>query len=474
MSSPLVSLYRNAHIQDKPQEACGIFACYSSHRRKDLPMILYYGLQALQHRGQESAGITIIEKTQQAHKTYKNMGLVVEALDQQSLSSLSGEAGIGHVRYSTVGDSSADNIQPISHNTSLGDCSIAHNGTISNAKELKELLEDANITFNSNSDTEIILQLITLKAKHGLHKAINKTVGLLHGSYSLVGLCDNKIVGVKDPCGIRPLCIGKLDEFSYVLASETCALDAVGAEYIRDVDAGEIVTIDHEGLHSYYYTENTMLAPCSFEQIYFSRPDSTLANTDIYSTRLLCGKLLYEQASIHADVVMGVPQSGIPSAIGYAEASGISYEMGILKNPFSNRSFIKPTQEMRQQEISIKLNVVSSVVKNKDVIVIDDSLIRGNTSKRLIAMLKHQGAKKVHFMSASPPVKYPCYFGIDIAERKELAAHKSNIETLAQEIGSDSLTFLSLEGLQQAFNHLPHCYGCFTGTYPTYAPREGV
>lgn len=465
------SLYRSGD-DDKPKEECGILACYSKSRT-DIAQIMYYGLQALQHRGQESAGIAVHNSTTKKNGLYKDAGVVVNVFNQEIIDGLKGNMGIGHVRYSTVGGSDPANMQPLTEKVGDREFILAHNGTISNSTALKELLEDSGgVTFSTKSDTEVILKVLAGKAKQDLTKAVSKTASLLQGSYSLVALLGDKLIGVRDPFGIRPLSIGQLPDGSYMLASETCAFDAVGAEYIRAVNAGEIVIIDENGLSSEIFTENHVQCPCAFELIYFSRPDSIVDGNSVYRTRINSGRLLHKQHPVKVDVVLSIPQSGTPAGLGYSEASGIPYEMGIVKNQLSNRSFINPTQEMREKEISIKFSVVKHIVKNKSLVVIDDSLVRGNTSRRLITMLRNAGAKEIHFMLASPPVQFPCFFGIDISDRGELAANNRTIDELAKDIGADSLTFLTLDNLKEAFRNKNHCFGCLTGTYPTFAPKR--
>ncbi len=452
---------------DKMEEECGVFGIYSA-REKEVSSLIYYGLYALQHRGQESSGMSISKEGK--IKTHKDMGITPNVFDDQILADLSGNSGIGHVRYSTCGDSCGDNAQPLSNHTKLGDIAVAHNGTLVNSHALKDLLEETGATFNTTIDSEVILKLISRKAIHGLEKAIVDTVNLIQGAYALVILVDNKLIGVRDPFGIRPLCIGQMDDGTYILSSESCGIDAVGGSLIRDVKPGEMVVIDENGIKSIQYAEDTNEAPCSFEYIYFARPDSRIDGISVYEARYKSGKKLYVQQPVEADIVIGVPDSGIPAAIGYAEASGIPYGIGFIKNKYVARTFIAPTQELREKAVNVKLNVIKENIVGKRVVVIDDSVVRGTTSKRLVDLLRNAGAKEVHFRSASPAVKFPCYFGIDTAHRSELIASKMNVEEVCNMIGANSLGFLSIENLVETLENKKYCLGCFNGKYPVYAP----
>ncbi len=463
---------RDDILGDKPREECGICAVFAPHV-PNVGELLFFGLQALQHRGQESCGISVVDASthDKPHiKTHKNMGLVADVFNSEVLSNLQGSIGIGHVRYSTVGSSSISGAQPFCVETDSGPLAIAHNGTISNAGVLRDFLEDVGEEFFSDTDSEIIVSLIRRKVKHGFPKAVGRAASMLQGSYSMVFALGDKIMGIKDPYGIRPLCVGLLANNAYVLASESCALDAMGARYIREVEGGEIVIIDKDGLHAHNFTERSQQFPCAFEQIYFARPDSILSNTTVYHTREAMGRLLYEQSPVEADAVVAVPDSGVPSAVGFGEASGIPLGIGLVKNKYVSRSFINPTQEMREKAVRAKFNVVADVVCGKRVVLVDDSLVRGTTSRIIIQMIRDAGAREVHFRLASPPVRYLCHFGIDISKRKELAANNQSIEKLGTSIGADTLAFLSIENLRTILAVSPHCMGCFSGVYPTYAP----
>ncbi|WP_319372009.1 amidophosphoribosyltransferase [uncultured Ilyobacter sp.] len=459
------------HDIDKMEEECGVFGVYSSEIKK-VSSLTYYGLYALQHRGQESAGITVSnfgEKT-----TFKGMGLVADVFSSEQLEKLKGNAAIGHVRYSTSGASKLINAQPLESKFKLGQIAVAHNGNLVNADIIKELLEDSGSTFITDIDSEVIINMIARKASKGLEEAIRSTVSAIKGSYSLVILADQKLIGVRDPYGIRPLCLGQNDEGDFFLASESCALDAVGADLIRDIEPGEMVIIDDHGVKSIKYAENTKNAPCSFETIYFARPDSIIDGKSAFQVRVESGRYLARQKPVEADVVIGVPDSGIPAAIGFAEESGIPYTVGLIKNKYIGRTFIKPSQELREKAVQVKLNPLKVNVVGKRVVVVDDSLVRGTTSRLLIQMLRKAGATEVHFRSASPAVKYPCYFGIDTAHRKELIASTHSIEEIKEVIGADSLDYLTLQNLAKVLGSEDFCLGCFDGEYPVCTPMGEV
>ncbi|TDT71984.1 amidophosphoribosyltransferase [Hypnocyclicus thermotrophus] len=455
---------------DKLQEECGIFGIYSKEKRSDIASLMYYGLYALQHRGQESAGITVFDGSE--IKVHKGMGRVAEVFTTPKLNEMTGNLAIGHVRYSTCGDSSLINAQPLEAHCKLGYISVAHNGTLVNSKIIRELFEDTGTIFQTTIDSEIILKLISRKASKGIDEAILDTVGAIQGSYALIIAKEKKLIGIRDPYGIRPLCLGQLEDGSYVLSSESCGLDAIGAKLIRDINPGEVLIIDEDGLHSYQYAEKSYKSPCAFEYIYFARPDSEMDGISVYEARYQAGRKLYEQHKIDADIVIGVPDSGIPSAIGFAEASGIPYGIGLIKNKYIARTFIAPTQELREKAISVKLNVLKANIENKRVVIVDDSLVRGTTSKRLVKLLRDAGAKEVHFRSASPAVKFPCYFGIDTAHRDELIASKKSVAEICKEIGADSLEYLEINNLLDSLESKNYCLGCFNGVYPIYAPME--
>jgi len=464
---PRENMDNEKYYIDKMEEECGVFGVYSKET-KDVSGLSYYGLYALQHRGQESAGISVSDFGK--IKTHKGMGLVADAFTSEDLAGLTGNAAIGHVRYSTQGASQLINAQPLESSYKLGQIAIAHNGNLVNAGVIKDLLEDGGATFNTTIDSEVIIKMIARKASKGLEEAVKSAVGAIQGSYALVILADNELIGVRDPLGIRPLCLGETESGDYVLASESCALDSVGANLIRDIEAGEMVIINGEGIKSIKYAEKTKNAPCSFEQIYFARPDSVVDGINVYNARVEGGRLLAKQQKVEADIVIGVPDSGIPAAVGYAEESGIPYGIGLIKNKYIGRTFIKPSQELREKAVQVKLNPLRSNIEGKRVVVVDDSLVRGTTSKKLIDMLRRAGAKEVHFRSASPAVRHCCFFGIATAERSELLASKMSIEEMNETIGSDTLDFLSLENLYKSLGKRECCVGCFNGAYPVQAP----
>lgn len=455
-------------FKDKFKEECGVFGIYSN-KKTDVAGITYYGLYALQHRGQESAGICVSDgKNLYCHK---DMGLVSEAFRGDVLSKMEGVAAIGHVRYSTTGSSSPSNAQPILSRYKLGSIAIAHNGNLVNADVIRELLEDGGVIFQTSIDSEVVLNLIARGAKKGIERSVADAIQAVKGSYAIVILTEDKLIGVRDPNGIRPLCIGKIED-SYVLSSESCAIDALGGEFIRDVLPGEIVIIDKDGLKSIHFAEKTKCETCAFEFIYFARPDSTIDGINVYTSRVRAGQILYKECPAEADMVIGVPDSGVAAAVGYAEASNIPYGIGLIKNKYVGRTFISPSQEIRERAVSVKLNALKVNVEGKRIVLIDDSIVRGTTSRRLVELLRRAGAKEVHFRVASPVVKYPCYFGIDTPHRRELIGSKSELEKIREEIGSDSLGYLSMEGLLSALNSKNFCLGCFSGVYPISAPFE--
>lgn len=455
--------------KDKMEEECGVFGIYSKEVN-EVAQITYYGLYALQHRGQESAGISVSNFGEIV--TYKGMGLTADVFTPETLNNLVGNAAIGHVRYSTTGASKLENAQPLESRYKLGQIAVAHNGNLTNAKIIRELLEDAGSTFNTSIDSEVIIKMIARKANGNVEDAIRSTVGAIKGAYALVILAGNKLVGVRDPYGIRPLCLGINENGDYILASESCAIDAVGGTLIRDVLPGEMVIIDENGVKSVKYSENNKKAPCSFEHIYFARPDSVIDGLNVYESRVEAGRLLAKQMKVEADVVIGVPDSGIPAAIGFAEASGIPYAIGLVKNKYIGRTFIKPTQALREQAVMVKLNPLKVNLEGKRVVIIDDSLVRGTTSKILIEIIRRVGAKEVHFRSASPAVKHSCYFGIDTAHREELIAARLSVEEIRKEINADTLDYLSMENMLKSLKGCDYCVGCFNGEYPVDTPTE--
>lgn len=456
---------------DKFKDECGVFGIYSN-KSMDVASMVYYGLYALQHRGQESAGIAV--SNGETINIHKGMGLITEAFSKENLNELKGSISIGHVRYSTSGDTRIENAQPLLSQSKLGAIAMAHNGTLVNADVIKELLEDGGHIFHTSIDSEVIANLIARGAKKGIERAIFDAIQAVRGSFAMVILTEDKLIGVRDPHGIRPLCLGKFED-GYVLSSESCALDAIGAELVKDIEPGEIIIIDDKGIKSYKYSENTQCQTCAFEYIYFARPDSTIDGLDVHYTRVRAGEELYNEHKIEADVVVAVPDSGIPAAIGYSKASGIPYDTGFVKNRYVGRTFITPSQEIREKAVAVKLNPLKVNINGKRVILIDDSIVRGTTSRHLVDSLRRAGAKEVHFLVASPIVKFPCYFGIDTPYRSQLIGAKKSIEEINETIGADSLGYLSMEGMYKCFkNDCEYCVGCFNGIYPVATPIEGA
>lgn len=454
---------------DKPEEACGIFGVYAPG--EDVSTLTYFGLHALQHRGQESAGIAVADGN--TIIIYKDMGLVPQVFDERNLASLQGDIAIGHTRYSTTGSNHWENAQPIYKTFKGGSLALAHNGNLTNTKTLRENLSKNGQRFRSTSDSEVIASLIASYSDLGIEGAIAETMKQLEGAYSLVILTEDKLFAVRDPYGIRPLVIGKLAG-NYIIASESCALNITGADYVRDVMPGELVVINGDGLKSIQAEEPKKLSLCVFEFIYFARPDTRLLGRLLYSAREAMGVELAKEAPANADLVIGVPDSGVPAAIGYSQQSGIPYREGLVKNRYIGRTFIQPTQNIRQAGIKLKLNPLCEVIGDKSIVVVDDSIVRGNTSKKLIQMLRDAGAREVHVRISSPPVKWPCFYGIDTADQGQLIAANNEVEKIREFIGADSLSYLSMEGLIKATESDKEnfCRACFDGEYPIDVSEE--
>jgi len=457
--------------EDKLHDECGVFGVFASDASRNVAPLTYYGLFALQHRGQESAGIAVSRGG--PIECVKGMGLVGDVFTPEVLSRMEGRISVGHVRYSTAGASCIENAQPFVSRFKLGSIAVAHNGNLTNADVVRELLEDSGVAFTSSSDSEVVVNLIAKNYKKGIEKALTDTIQFIKGSYALAVMTEHALIGARDPHGIRPLCLGEIDG-GWVLASESCAIDAVGGRFVRDVEPGEIVIIDDNGVLSFAFGEKTRKATCAFEYIYFARPDTAIDGIDVYGSRIRAGEILGRESAVTADLVIGVPDSGVPAAIGYGRATGTPFGLGIVKSKYVGRTFIAPSQELREHAVSVKLNVVRSELKDKRVVIIDDSIVRGTTSRRLVSLLREAGAKEVHFRVCSPPVRYPCYFGIDIAHRKELIGNSSSVEEIRDAIGADSLAFISQKGLLEALDGVGgYCLGCFTGEYPVATPGEG-
>ncbi len=455
---------------DKLGEECGVMGIYAPGR-DNVPQMICFGLVALQHRGQESAGIAVSNGGTIHY--HKEMGLVQEVFNDKNLAQLEGDIGIGHVRYSTTGESFVNNAQPLVVQYKGGSIALGHNGNLINAGELRDQLEEEGSIFQTSIDTEVIANLIARNYKLGFKDALIETVKQIKGSYSLTILWDGKLIGVRDPNGLRPLCLGMLND-GYVLASETCALDVVGAKFMRDIDKGEIVIIDDSGIQSFYYDTSKKKAVCSFEYVYFARPDSIMDGRSVYRARREAGKILAKEHPAVADFVVAVPDSGTAAATGYAEASGIPYMVGLIKNKYMGRTFIQPDQKSRELAVRLKLNVLKENVEGKRIVLIDDSIVRGTTSRRIVDMLKEAGAKEVHLRVSSPPVKHSCYFGIDTPSRQHLVGAVNTIEEIREMIHADSLGFLSIDGLVESIGSggINMCAACFNGDYPMDVPEE--
>ena len=457
--------------EDKLRDECGVVGVFLNDEKKEqmsAASLAYFGLYSLQHRGQESAGIVVSDGKNV--KIHKNMGLVADVFNAENLGSLNGNLAIGHVRYATAGSKTLENAQPMLNQFKLGSVALAHNGQLVNYEQLREMLEDAGATFSSSSDTEVILKMIARSYKKGLERALTDTIQMIKGSYALCVMTEDTLIGVRDPNGIRPLALGQVDG-GYVLASESCAIDAMNGTFIRDIRPGEIVTINKDGITSVDFGEKTSKRTCIFEYVYFARPDSVIDGIPVQTARLKMGAQLAKESPVDADVVIGVPDSGLGAALGYSQASGVPYSMGIVKNKYIGRTFIAPTQKERENMVFVKLNAVSSDLSGKKVIVIDDSIVRGTTSRRLVQILRRAGAKEVHFRVSSPPVKFPCHLGIDTPTKSELISSTHDIEEIRKEIGADSLAFISLEGMFEALrscnpDSYGFCKGCFSGEYP--------
>ncbi len=462
---------------DGLHEECGVFGMYDLDGN-DIASSIYYGLFALQHRGQESCGIAVSD-TFGPRKVdlLKGMGLVNEVFNSENLSKLHGNIGVGHVRYSTAGESIPSNAQPLVINYVKGTLMLAHNGNLINANELRDELAYTGAIFQTTIDSEVIAYLVArerINAKTA-QEAVTNAMKKLKGAYALVISSPRKLIGARDPFGFKPLCIGKRDN-AYILASETCALDTIGAEFVRDVLPGEVVTIDKDGIKS----DTSMCLPkvkearCVFEYIYFARPDSNFDGVSVYHSRIMAGRFLAMDSPVEADVVVGVPESGNAAAMGYAMESGIPYGTAFVKNSYVGRTFIKPQQKSRESSVRIKLNVLKEAVCGKRVIMIDDSIVRGTTSDRIVQMLKDAGATEVHVRISSPPFLYECYFGTDIPSRDQLIAHNRTIEEINEIIGADSLGYLRVERLKEIAGGLGICTGCFDEKYPMEPPREDI
>lgn len=452
--------------EGRPTHECGVCGIYN---HQDASKLTYFGLYALQHRGQESAGI-VTSDGDKVH-IHKDMGLVPEVFSEEILQQLKGHISIGHVRYSTTGASNVTNAQPFMVTHKGTTLAVAHNGNLVNSLKLRAELEERGSIFQTTMDSEVVLHLMARAATLGMETALEKTFSALKGAYSLLLMTEDSMIAVRDPDGFRPLCLGKLNngtENGWVVASETCALDLIEAEYVRDIEPGEVLIMNQDGLKSLYPWPKQDTHFCIFEQVYFARPDSDIFGINVYQARKRMGQILAREAKIDADFVMPFPDSGNYAAIGYAQESGIPMEMGVIRNHYVGRTFIQPTQSMRDFNVKVKLNPVRSFLKDKKVIIVEDSIIRGTTGKSRVRALREAGAKEVHMVVSCPPTRHACYYGIDFPSSSQLVAYEKNVTEVAEYLGLDSLHYLSLEGLVEATGktNKDFCLACFDGKYP--------
>ena len=454
-------------------EECGVFGVIST-KRSNVAGITYYGLYALQHRGQESCGIVVNDDGM--FSSYKDLGLVSDVFSQETLAQLpEGNMAVGHVRYGTTGGTTRNNCQPIEVNHQKGKMALAHNGNLSNALELRDKLELSGAIFHTTSDTETIAYMITKErlTASSIEEAVCRAMDSLEGAYSLVLMSSAKMIAARDPYGFRPLCFGRLHHGGYVIASESCAISAVGAEFIRDVEPGEILVFSENGIKS--YTEHCgkqNRKTCIFEHIYFARPDSVVDGISVHEARMRAGKLLAENYPADADIVIGVPDSGLDAALGFSRTSGIPYGIGLIKNKYIGRTFISPGQEERVDRVKIKLSPVEIVIEGKRVVLVDDSIVRGTTSKRIVKLLREAGAKEIHMRISAPPFLHPCYYGTDIDSEENLIACHHSMDEIAELIGVDTLGYLPVEKLDRLVESKHYCAACFNGEYPTQIPVD--
>lgn len=471
-------IHEQYDLDDELHEECGVFGMYDFDGG-DVASTIYYGLFALQHRGQESCGIAVSQTDgpKGMVSSFKGMGLVNEVFTPETLEGMKGDIGVGHVRYSTAGSSTRENAQPLVLNYVKGTLALAHNGNLINALQLRHELEYTGAIFQTTIDSEVIAYHIARERLNtkSVEDAVIRAMKKIQGAYSLIVMSPRKLIGARDPHGFKPLCIGKRDN-SYIITSESCALETVDAEFVRDVLPGEVVTITPDGI----FSDTSMCKPkekearCIFEYIYFARPDSHIDGVSVYHSRILAGKYLAMDSPVEADLVVGVPESGNAAALGYSLQSGIPYGTAFVKNGYVGRTFIKPKQSNRESSVRVKLNVLAEAVKGKRVIMIDDSIVRGTTSDRIVGMLKEAGATEVHVRVSSPPFLYPCYFGTDIPSREQLIAYNRSVDDIKKIIGADSLAYLEIKRLGEMVEQLPHCTGCFTGKYPMDPPTIDI
>lgn len=453
---------------DKFKDECGVFGIFG---HPDAAHMTYLGLYALQHRGQESAGIAVASNG--GIKQSRAMGYVSDVFKEDVLSSLVGRSAIGHVRYSTFGDSRVVNAQPILIECSHGQIALCHNGNLVNAAELREELVRQGSIFQTNSDTEVVLHLYAKSRAKLAEDAIVESVSRVKGAFSLALLTPESLIAVRDPHGFRPLALGRLGD-AYVVCSETCAMDLIGATYEREIEPGEVLVIDRDGPHSYKPFPPTPAAHCVFEHVYFARPDSYVFGQSVNEVRTNLGRLLAKESGVEADVVVPIPDSGLCAAVGYAESSGIPLRMGLIRNHYVGRTFIQPQQSIRGFKVKVKLNTVRSIFEGKRVVLVDDSIVRGTTSQKIVGMVKAAGAREVHMRISCPPTVSPCYYGIDTPHRDQLIAAKHSVEEIRNYLGADSLSYLSLDGLRESVGvaHPNYCTACYTREYPVEPPSD--
>jgi amidophosphoribosyltransferase len=455
---------------DRPHDECGVFGVFCPG--EDVARLTYFGLYALQHRGQESAGIAV--SNGEAIHCHKDMGLVSQVFDEDVLSRLRGGIAIGHTRYSTTGSSVLCNAQPIVVDTPYGPIAVAHNGNIINTRQLRREMESDGIRFKTTNDSEVIAQSIASLHRGDVVRAVQKTMACVSGAYSVVVLTPNQLLAFRDPNGIRPLCLAALNGKGTVVSSETCALNVIGAKFIREIDPGELVVVDHDGV-----TEHPPLFPqrpsmCVFEFIYLARPDSYVYGRSLHAARVRMGQELFAEHPVDAQVVIGIPDTGIPAAIGFSQASHIPLNEGLIKNRYIGRTFIEPDQRMRELGVRMKLSALKENLCGRRVVMVDDSIVRGTTTGQIVKLIREAGATQVHVRISSPPVRWPCFYGIDMADRKDLIAARQSIEDIRRHIGADSLGYLSVKGLNRAIGMKgdKFCHACFTGDYPIEIPRD--
>jgi len=459
-----VEIDKHDHFHDE----CGVFGVFNHPEAANLT---YLGLYSQQHRGQESAGI--VSTDGHSFNTHRGMGLVADIFKKSDIKKLGGRHSIGHVRYSTAGESGLRNCQPFSYEYAHGGIAMCHNGNIVNASELRTQLEKKGSIFQSTSDTEVLIHLVARSRASSMKERLAAAVSKLTGAFSLLVLAEERLVGMRDKHGIRPLVLGKLDD-AWVLASETCAFDLIGATFVRDVEPGEMVVIDKNGLESLHPFKSTKPKFCVFEYVYFARPDSTLEGINVYQARYQIGVELAKESPAEADLVIPVPDSGVPPAMGFAEAANIPFQMGLIRNHYIGRTFIEPRQSIRNFGVKLKLNPVRHLIKGKNIVLVDDSIVRGTTSRKIVEMVRAAGAKKIHMRISSPPTKHSCFYGVDTPDADELMANKMDQEAMRQAIGADSLAFVSFEGMYKAVGKPRnlHCDACFSGDYPVPVEKQ--